>query len=78
MSIQEYYDALEAHDWYYSFSDDMRKYKQGELARFSLETIAKQSPEHQKLYNAFEDHMFSGALFGTVKKVKPERPVIKD
>lgn len=75
MTILEYYEELKKHDWYYSFSDDMSKYHQGEIERKRLLRIADHfGDEYKNLYRKFEEHFFSWAAFGTKKRPMPEKP----
>lgn len=74
-SLLDYYDLLDSHDWYYHFSDDMKVYDKGEREEIQLDDIATQSPEHEKLYKGFQEHMFSGKPFNKELKSKPERPL---
>lgn len=72
MTLQEYYDALESHDWYWHMADRNEYHRAGEYAESRLIGIAKQSPEHQALFNAWEAYMFPG--HGSPKLPKPKRP----
>jgi hypothetical protein len=58
--LTEYYNLLEAHDWYYTYSDDGRVYQRGWKRELELETIAAESPAHQELFDAFRRHYFTG------------------
>lgn len=73
-SLQEYWDQLDLHDWFYSYSDDNRVWKRGEAEKSALLAIAKSSPEHQALYDGFHKHHFSGKAWNTEKAEKPARP----
>lgn len=74
VSLQEFYDQLNRHDWYFDFSDDICVCRKGREETARLTGIANQSPEHKALMDAFRDHYFSGESWGTEKKPKPERP----
>lgn len=60
MNLKEYYALLGGHDWTYSYSDDHRCWQAGEAARRELAIIAKQSPQHQHLFNAWEEYRLRG------------------
>lgn len=74
MTLQEFYDELDRHDWFYHFSDDHSTWCAGEADSSRLAQIAKESPEHKKLMDDFGAHYFSGESFGKPKAPKPERP----
>ncbi len=74
ISLLEFYKKLESHDWFYSYSDDHSAWRCGDAAESKLQLLAKQSPEHQALFNGFKKHMFSGPSWGTEKAPKPEQP----
>ena len=60
MKLTEFYDVLKAHDWYYYMSDNHATYMWAEKRTKELQAIASTSPEHQSLYDAWKEHMFSG------------------
>lgn len=74
MTLTEFYDELDKHDWYYDWSDDGRVWDRGHANLSRLLNIAGESKAHQLLYDAFHAHHFSGAPWKTDKKPKPERP----
>lgn len=84
MKLSEYYDMLEAFDWYFEWSDDINVRRQGRLAADVLIAAATQSSEHEALFKAYWEHKLgpSGATPtnatgpGLTPKVpKPKRPV---
>lgn len=72
--LREFYDELEKHDWYYSYSDDHRVWKKGEAAWKALVAKGNQSEAHQELLDGFQAYHFGGEAFGTEPQPKPERP----
>lgn len=74
MKISEYYKLLNAHDWYYCFSDDSSVASKGYIVSNRLRELATLSPAHAELYNAFHRYAFSGEAFGNEKQPKPEPP----
>jgi ribonucleotide reductase alpha subunit len=56
VTLKEYWEQLNAHDWYYEMSDDHRVWKAGFREQTRLEELAKQSKEHAALFNAFAAH----------------------
>ena len=75
-TIQECWDQLRRHDWYYSYSDDHRSYTEGADAEARLRETSKLSPEHEKLWTDFREHHFSGPHFGSEKVPLPSRPEV--
>lgn len=78
MELNEYWDKLNCHDWYYQFSDDHRIWRNGETVNKQLAAIANQSPEHMALWDGFSKWAFSGPAWDTEKAPKPEKPGAKD
>lgn len=74
MEEQQFYDLCAKHDWYYQMSDDARVYKNGERERHQLVSNAMNNPPFKAIYEAWCNHMYSGADWGTEKKPKPVRP----
>jgi len=74
MTLQEFYDALASFDWYYEMSDDHSVWTAGVRRSDELRAIAKQSPEHQALYEAWGKHMYTGPAWENERAPKPERP----
>ena len=74
MTLTEYWDLLNKHDWYYHMSDSNKVYFAGEKAERELNSIAAESPEHKNLLEGFKAHFFSGKPWDTEKQPKPERP----
>jgi hypothetical protein len=74
MTLREFYNQLQAHDWYYDFSDSGEVWRAGVKDRKRLEEISKESREHRQLYLKFKEYVFSGESFGTKQKRKPHQP----
>ncbi|MFH5255235.1 hypothetical protein ACGTRS_28795 [Burkholderia semiarida] len=76
MTIEQYYDELNRHDWYSGYSDDYSVEKQGEENYTRLLEIANQhGADYQALIGAFQKHYFSGKPWNTPQHDKPTRPV---
>lgn len=73
-TLNEYYDELEQHDWFFEYSDDNRVWRAGVNNRNKLIEMSKESEEHKTLYDGFYRFHFSGPSFGTIKNIKPKRP----
>jgi hypothetical protein len=50
MSLQEYYDQLDAHDWFYSFTDEHRVFMVGEHASANLISLANTDEKRVGVY----------------------------
>lgn len=75
ITIQEFYQKLERHDWYYMMSDDHSVWQRGKEAEKNLKEIA--SEHGDKWLSLFEDfgkHMFTGRAWGNERQPKPEMP----
>lgn len=76
MTIEEFYDELNRHDWYCGYSDDYSVEKRGEENYTWLLEIANQhGADYQALIGAFQKHYFSGKPWNTPQHDKPARPV---
>ena len=73
-TLNEFYDILNSHDWYFNYSDDHRVWTRGNRALNRIRHIAAESGQHNKLFQDFQNHHFSGEAFNTPKQPKPERP----
>lgn len=74
MNLQEFYDYLDAHDWFYQYADDRRAFAQGEREALVIQSAIKLSPCYEKIYIAFRKYVYSGPAFNTPKIRKPKRP----
>lgn len=50
VSLRDYWDQLDRHDWLYEYSDDFTWWSRANKERHYLRAIARQSPEHAALY----------------------------
>ena len=67
MTLQQFYDALNRHDWFYMYSDDGYVSRRGAENMKRLSQIAQESAELNSLFLAFVDHQHHN-------KPKPTRP----
>lgn len=74
ITLSQYWDMLNAFDWFYSWSDDGRVTKAGWEQEQKLKAIGGQSSEFHQLFEAFASHKFSGTCFGRPDVAKPVRP----
>lgn len=73
--IEEYFDALEKHDWFFSYSDDRNVSAQGAKEEARLSAIAQvQGGDFLKLMRAFRAYHFSGQAWNKPQAPKPLRP----
>lgn len=77
ISLQDYWDQLDRHDWYYQFSDDGGTYRWGSDNEKKLKKLAELSDDHKALYSAFVQSKFNAST-GFSKDIpaipKPDRP----
>ena len=81
LALQEFYDELERHDWFYFYSDDRRAYSAGQSNETKLSNKSTTNPEFRKLYVAYKDWKNSnGAVLKPARPggPKPEKPLFKD
>jgi len=74
VTLADFYDQLDRHDWYYSYSDDHRVWQRGEAERKRLDELAATIPGAAELKAAFSKHYFTGEPWGNEKQPKPARP----
>lgn len=67
--LAEYWDRLQAHDWYFDKTDDHRVWKAGHANYSELVRLAGLSVEHYDLFAAFSIHHQGGG-----KSPLPGRP----
>ena len=75
VSIQEFYESLERHDWYFGWTEDRHAYRAGEESYAALEATARAGGEQfRELLNEYSKHCFTGKPWGTVQHPKPPAP----
>ena len=58
MDKEQFIKLLEDHDWWYSMSDDMRKWNAGLKEITEIEKLCKGNEEFTKLYEEKRDQIF--------------------
>lgn len=71
MDTRKYWTQCRLHDWFYMYSDDPGVYRAGEESLRDLEHIAKKSPEHQAILDAWRAHHYEAGP-------KPAEPKLED
>ena len=56
VALADFRRRLQGHDWHYNMSDDPGVWRRGSAVEQELLAIAKTSPQHRKLFDAFYDH----------------------
>jgi hypothetical protein len=76
MTLEEFYNLLEAHDWHYEMSDNHSVYLRGRENEQKLSSLAAnhKNQDFVILFRAYKQHIFSGEPWGTEQLPKPERP----
>jgi hypothetical protein len=75
VTLAEYYEMLERHDWFHMMSDDGSVDRKGEENYRKLAKIAERDPMKLQLLKDYGEYMFSGDPWSDVKKPKPVRPL---
>lgn len=74
ISLADFWDMLNAHDWHHMMSDDGGVDRAGSANAARLARIAEQSEAHKELLKAFHQHNWSGLPWNTAQFPKPIRP----
>ena len=74
VSLAEYWEMLNKHDWFHMYSDDNSVDRKGSAYMRVLTDIAGQSREHTALLIGFRAHEFSGEPWGTERHPQPLKP----
>ncbi len=53
VSLAEFQELLEQHDWYYNHSDDHSVWKRGEEMGRHIRRLADSSSEHMEMYSEY-------------------------
>lgn len=76
VELEDYFDFLVKHDWFFSYSDDHNVSESGAKEEARLSAIAQtHGGDFQKLMRAFRAYHFSGKAWNTNQAPKPLRPV---
>lgn len=68
VTAEQYLAELEAHDWYYEYSDDHRDWKKGNEHAKLLRSLREGNEELEALHSAYVDYKFHG---GEKPEAKP-------
>ena len=71
MTLIEYFDRLEMHDWYHEFSDSHSTWTKGQKDLEELKCYRKFGDKYDKMFQDFKAYHFSGDMFDTPKAPKP-------
>jgi len=74
MTLQELWDQLNRHDWYYNFSDDHSVWRRGVSEEDRLKALSATVEGGSELMEAFTRHYFTGESWGNEQQPKPPRP----
>ncbi len=75
MTLAEFWDLLNRHDWFYPMSDDSRVYRKGENSLRVIKVAAERGgPRFKKLFDDYQEHVFSGPAWNNDPKPRPPRP----
>ena len=76
MTLVEFYNLLDCHDWYYVYNDDHRVWMDGKKIDDKIVKIAETSADHNALYRSFLKYKFSGPPWGSGQIPKPSKPLV--
>lgn len=65
IDLKEYDNRLALHDWYHCWSDDHGVWVRGEDSWREITYLSKESPEHDRLFDAWSKHHFTGKPWNT-------------
>lgn len=68
VSMLEFYNMLDRHDWFYEFSDDRSVCMSGKQEESKIKSISARSPERKALFDAYYNYVWEGGE-------KPSRPL---
>ena len=73
MNLTDFYDILNHHDWFYSYSDDHKVYIRGRNNETKLMIMAGEyGKEYKDLYDAFHYYYFTERIWS--EETFPKRP----
>jgi len=73
ITLEDYFKALQKHDWYFKNSDDHTAFKNGHADRQLLDSIAaREGGKFKEMLHDFNEHYFTGQPWGTIKAPKPK------
>jgi hypothetical protein len=78
MLTAEFWDACEAHDWYYNFSDDHGVWRRGEDERKRLIALAESNPDFLDIFMRWQAHKLAPLMTNNAcHPPKPKRPKVE-
>lgn len=63
VSLEDYWELLENHNWFYAFARADERYDQLVIDTHVLHGIGQQSYEHLQLYTTYMDVMYRNMIF---------------
>lgn len=64
-ATDRYIDALQAHDWFFDYSDDHGVFRQGMEQRRQLDALAQELDPDYRIWDAYAPGQFRRAVFNT-------------
>ena len=74
ITLQQFWDLLDKHDWTYMLADDRRSYAQGKKERAVLRKYAGLGPEYEELFITFAKWGQRNLPAQDPSAEKPDRP----
>jgi len=73
ITLNDFLNELDAHDWCYGYSDDIKAYKKGSKNSERLRAISEQSAAYKALYNKYIEFINNDAEKPTVSDDSSEQ-----
>lgn len=58
MTIEEYWQKLKSHDWYYDYSDDHSVWQRGGRSKVELQAACQENELFARMYTDYSNWMF--------------------
>lgn len=72
MDIRKFWTQCRLHDWFYTMSDDLQVYREGEESLRNLERIMQGRPDLYAVYDAWRAYSFEAGA------PRPTEPKLED
>ena len=72
-SLSQFWEILCSYDWYFQYVDDFSVWKRGAESEKVVKEMARQSDQHQAVYDAHLAYNFGGSSFGTNRPDEPQK-----
>lgn len=77
MTVEEFFDRLQYHDWYYDYSDDHSVWQRGLADRADLKDLAKENDKFSIMFEDYAEYIYACISKGPHQEEVP-RPALED